>query len=68
MTTATLPAQLLTPPEAAEFLSVSLSCLAKWRCYGTGPAYCRAGRSIRYRVVDLERWLRDRTVAPVETD
>jgi hypothetical protein len=51
---------LLTPPEAATFLKVSISWLAKQRLYGDGPAYRKVGRSVRYRRVDLDRYLATR--------
>ena len=47
---------LLTPKEAAEFLKVSLSWLAKARMRGDGPPFIRIGRSIRYPGDDLIRW------------
>jgi hypothetical protein len=49
--------EILTPPEAARFLKVSLSWLAKARLSGTGPVYRKAGRSVRYLRSDLERYL-----------
>lgn len=47
---------LLTPHEAAEFLSLSTSWLAKLRMKGDGPAYVKLGRRIRYRRSDLLAW------------
>ena len=41
--------RLLTPREAADFLRVSTSWLAKARMRGDGPPYAKLGRSIRYR-------------------
>ena len=41
--------RLLTPREAADFLRVSKSWLAKARMRGDGPPYVKVGRSIRYR-------------------
>jgi hypothetical protein len=49
---------LLTPKEAAFFLKVSGSWLAKSRMRGDGPPYIRIGRSVRYRLEDLVRWLK----------
>jgi hypothetical protein len=43
--------------EAARYLKVSLSWLAKARLYGTGPVYRKVGRSVRYLRSDLERYL-----------
>jgi predicted DNA-binding transcriptional regulator AlpA len=51
---------LLTPPEAAKFLKMSVSWLAKARMRGDGPPFVRIGRSIRYREDDLRQWLKGR--------
>ena len=48
---------LFTPQDAAEYLSMSDQTLAQWRSQGRGPRYIRAGRYVRYRVGDLDRWL-----------
>lgn len=42
---------------AAELLSVSVRTLQNWRQIGKGPAYIKVGRSVRYRVADLELFL-----------
>jgi hypothetical protein len=55
--TSTSPEEVLMPPEAARFLKMSLSWLAKARFYGNGPVYRKAGRSVRYLRSDLERYL-----------
>ena len=39
---------LFTPQEAADFLRVSLSWLAKARMRGDGPPFAKFGRVIRY--------------------
>ena len=59
--TATELERLLTPREAADFLRVSESWLAKARMRGDGPPFVKIGRSIRYRQSDLVRWMRSRT-------
>jgi hypothetical protein len=49
---------LKNPHEAAEFLRVQSSTLARWRWAGTGPAYVRVGnRAVRYRLADLEAFI-----------
>ena len=48
--------RLLTPSEAAHFLRVSLSWLAKARMRGDGPPYIRIGRAIRYSEAALLQW------------
>ena len=52
--------RLLTPEEAAQFLRVSLSWLAKARMSGEGPAFIRVGRSIRYSETALLQWVKSR--------
>jgi len=42
--------------DAARYLGLSLSCLNKWRCYGTGPRFCKLGRRVVYRQSDLDAW------------
>jgi predicted DNA-binding transcriptional regulator AlpA len=48
--------RLLTPREAAVFLRVSESWLAKARMRGDGPPYVKIGRSIRYPEGALLQW------------
>ena len=40
--------ELVTPKEAAKFIKMSVSWLAKARQRGHGPEYVRFGTSIRY--------------------
>ncbi len=51
---------LLEANEAAEFLKVSLSWLAKARATNDGPPFIRIGRCVRYSKVALLRWLKSR--------
>lgn len=48
------PDQVLTSAEAAKELKVSISFLAKARMNGTGPAFIRCGRAVRYTQTALE--------------
>ena len=50
--------RLFTPKEAAHFLRVSESWLAKARMRGDGPTYIKVGRSIRYTETALLLWMR----------
>jgi len=50
--------RLLTASEAANFLHVSPSWLAKSRMRGDGPPFVKFGRSVRYREETLVRWMR----------
>jgi predicted DNA-binding transcriptional regulator AlpA len=53
--------RLLFPQDAANFLGISLSWLAKSRMTGDGPPYLKIGRSIRYSDAALVQWLKSRT-------
>jgi predicted DNA-binding transcriptional regulator AlpA len=52
--------RLLKSSEAAEFLRVSLSWLAKRRASGDGPPFVRMGRAIRYSQLALLHWTKSR--------
>jgi predicted DNA-binding transcriptional regulator AlpA len=52
--------RLLTPKEAANFLRVRLSWLAKARMRGDGPPYIQIGRAIRYSEAALIQWMKSR--------
>jgi hypothetical protein len=49
---------LLKPNEAAAFLKVSLSWLAKARATDEGPPFVPIGRCVRYSKATLLRWLK----------
>lgn len=53
---------LATPEEIAELLRVPVQLLYRWRYERKGPPSFRIGRYVRYRRVDVERWL-DRQAA-----
>lgn len=50
--------RLLTVSEAAEFLRLSSSWLAKARMRGDGPPYVKLGRSVRYPQSFLRQWMK----------
>ena len=52
--------RLLTPRDAANFLHLSQSWLAKARMRDDGPPYVKIGRSIRYSEATLVRWLKSK--------
>ena len=60
--------RLLTRDEAAEFLGLKNSrTLEVWASTNRyGLPYVKVGRSVRYRLSDLEKWLQERTVRPSE--
>ena len=49
---------LLEPKEAAAFLKVSISWMAKARATNNGPPFIRIGRCVRYSKAALLRWLK----------
>jgi predicted DNA-binding transcriptional regulator AlpA len=52
--------KVISAKAAARFVGLSASTLAKLRLNGNGPAYCKLGRRVVYRVSDLESWLESR--------
>lgn len=55
------PKKVLLSQDAAKFVGLSESTLAKLRLNGNGPIYCKLGRRVVYRPADLEDWLQSRT-------
>jgi len=49
---------LLTPDEAAAYLKLSKSWLAKARLNGNGPPYHKLGGCIRYSLGALQQWIK----------
>lgn len=45
---------LVDAREAALYLQISTSSLAKWRISGFGPKFSKLGRAVRYRIADLD--------------
>jgi predicted DNA-binding transcriptional regulator AlpA len=50
----------LTAREAAKFVGLAPSTLAKMRLSGNGPVYCKLGRRVVCRQEDLAAWLESR--------
>jgi len=48
---------LLTEPEVAERLRVSLACLRRWRLERRGPRFLKVGSLVRYPADELNRWI-----------
>jgi len=53
-------ATLMSVEQAADFLGLAVSTLNKWRCYGDGPTFIKMGRSVRYRISDLNDYVENR--------
>lgn len=54
--------------EAASFLGIAPKTLRNWRSLGKGPASVMVGSRPRYRLIDLERWVRVNTVREYGSD
>ncbi len=63
MQTQPIKRRLLTDPEAAAYLGMSISFLRQGRMEGRranrspGPPFIRMGKAIRYDIQDLDAWL-----------
>ena len=56
-------ALVMNDAAAAEMLGMKVATLRKWRVLGTGPAYIKCGKNVRYRLADLETYLSSQTVS-----
>lgn len=52
----------LSTDDAAAYICHSPGTLQNWRSLGIGPAYCKVGRRVVYRVADLDAWLSSHAV------
>ena len=53
---------LLSPEQAARYLLLSISTLARMRIAGNGPIFVRVSpQRVGYRVIDLDKYLDGRT-------
>jgi predicted DNA-binding transcriptional regulator AlpA len=53
---------MLTQSECAEHLRLSERTLERFRVSGIGPKFVRMGKSVRYRLCDVEAWIASRFV------
>jgi predicted DNA-binding transcriptional regulator AlpA len=53
---------LLTQRQCAEALALSERTLERFRVSGVGPKFVRMGKSVRYRLSDVEAWIASRVV------
>lgn len=49
--------KLLTLPQAAATLHMSIDTLRYWRATGTGPTSIKIGRRVMYRETDIQRYI-----------
>ena len=48
---------------AAARIGLSVATLEKKRVYGDGPPFLKMGRSVRYRLTDLDAWMERQVVS-----
>jgi hypothetical protein len=58
----------LNSVQAGRLLGLAPKTLARYRCTGTGPVFCRFGNRVRYRREDLEAWAETRRRASTVDD
>jgi predicted DNA-binding transcriptional regulator AlpA len=58
-----MPTDLLRSKEVAKLLSISPATLANWRYLGKGPKHFNWGRTVRYRAVEVQRWIEEQEKA-----
>src|SRR4051812_12757537 len=50
----------LSIDDASDLTGLSRSSLAKKRCDGTGPAFFKLGRAVKYAAADVDAWILSR--------
>ena len=53
--------EFLNRKQAAEFLNLKKCTLEAWAIRGGGPAFVKFGRAVRYRISDLENYIKNQT-------
>lgn len=57
-----MQATIVDTVQAAKFIGLAKPTLDKMRLVGNGPPYVKMGKSVRYRIEDLESWVASRIV------
>lgn len=60
--------EVISEKEVAKWLKLSPITLRNWRNQGKGPPYVKMGRSVRYRVSDIEKFLDEVRIDPEAED
>lgn len=58
----------LNRKDAATYLGVSVSTLARWGMLRMGPPFLKIGKFARYRISDLDEYMSSRAVDMVAND
>lgn len=56
----------LCEKQVSEITGISVSALQKFRHRHVGIPYCRIGKSIRYSLADIERFMAENRIVPVQ--
>jgi predicted DNA-binding transcriptional regulator AlpA len=51
------PAEMLNEKQVANYLSISVATVRRWRLFRSGPKYLKIGSAVRYKREDLETWI-----------
>ncbi len=54
---------LISAQELAQYLDVPVKTLYTWRYRREGPPGLRVGKHLRYRRIDVDEWIEQRTEA-----
>lgn len=54
----------LSLQQASQYIGVSQAAMRTWKRDGTGPAFFRAGKLLKFRKCDLDAWIEVRLVKP----
>ena len=49
--------ELLTPGDLEKVYQLPVKTLANWRSQGKGPSYFKLGNKVRYRAIEVEKWI-----------
>jgi predicted DNA-binding transcriptional regulator AlpA len=52
--------RLLNEWDVANITRMSVASLRHWRLKRIGPKYLKIGTAVRYRMTDLQRWIKSR--------
>ena len=58
----------LNTVQAARLVGLAPKTLARYRCSGKGPVFCRFGNRVRYRREDVDDWAETRRRASTVDD
>ena len=60
--------KLMTTQESANYLGLKTATLEQWRWIGCGPTFCKVGRAVRYRLSDLDSYIKSAEVVAKTTE